>query len=331
MDELTPMDCAVLFLVFNRPDTTGVVFEAIRQARPKRLYVAADGPRPSRSGEAQRCAETRAVATAVDWDCEVKTLFRDENLGCRRAVCSALDWFFSEEEYGVVLEDDCLPSQSWFPFAHEMLERFKDDERVMCIAANHFYGAQHPLEYSYFFSAYAHCWGWASWKRAWALYDRDMDAWPALRADRKFLDVVANGNHLVRRYWKRIFDMAYADRKVDSWAYRWLFSCWKHHGLTILPARNLVNNLGVGEMSTHTTTVSPVIAAAGNDELAFPLKHPPAVVRDVSSDDWESKYVFDIVWPRFAREILRGLPVLGPILGWGRRSLSSLRAKLSRT
>lgn len=323
------INCAVLLLVFNRPDTTSVVFEAIRQAQPKRLYIAADGPRPHRFGEAQRCEEARAVASTVDWDCEVKTLFRNENLGCRKAVSGALDWFFSEEEYGIVLEDDCLPSQSWFPFAQEMLERFKYDERIMCIAANHFYGEQHHLQYSYFFSAYAHCWGWASWRRAWARYDRDMTAWPELKADSKFPDIVANGNRLIRRYWRRIFEMACEDKKIDSWAYRWLFSCWKHNGLTILPARNLVNNLGIGEMSTHTTTVNPVIAAAGNDELAFPLKHPPAVVRDIASDDWESKYVFEIVWPRFAREFLRGLPVLGPILGWGRRSLHLLRKKLS--
>lgn len=324
------LDCPVLFLVFNRPDTTSVVFEAIRQAQPRRLYVAADGPRSGRPGEAQQCDEARAIATAVDWDCEVRTLFRDENLGCRRAVSGALDWFFSEEEYGIILEDDCLPSTSWFPFAQEMLDRFKNNERIMCIAANHFYEGQHHLEYSYFFSAYAHCWGWASWRRAWALYDRDMAAWPSLKTKKKFPETIANGSRLVRRYWRRIFDTAYEDKRVDSWAYRWLFSCWKHDGLTILPAHNLVSNLGFGEMSTHTSAVNSVIAAAGNGELDFPLKHPPTVVRDVLSDDWESKYVYEIVWPRFAREFLRRLPVLGPILGWSRRSLSSIKAKLRR-
>ncbi len=119
-----PLKTAVLFLVFNRPDTTAQVFDAIRKARPPRLYVAADGPRANREGEAEKVAKVREIATAVDWPCEVRTLFRDANLGCKRAVSGALDWFFGEEEAGMVLEDDCLPHPDFFRFCDALLERY---------------------------------------------------------------------------------------------------------------------------------------------------------------------------------------------------------------
>jgi len=119
----------VLFLIFNRPDTTTRVFEAIRAARPERLYVAADGPRMTREGEAERCAEARRIATAVDWPCEVKTLFRETNLGCRAAVSGAITWFFEHEEEGIILEDDCLPDPSFFPYCTELLAHYRDTGR----------------------------------------------------------------------------------------------------------------------------------------------------------------------------------------------------------
>lgn len=164
----------VLFLVFNRAHTTVRVFEAIRQARPARLYVAADGPRPVREGEAERCAEVRRIATNVDWDCEVHTLFRDENLGCRHAVSSAITWFFVYEEEGIILEDDCIPNQSFFLYCAELLERYRDDERIMCITGDNFQKTMEGYPFGYYFYIYNHCWGWASWRRAWSHYDADL-------------------------------------------------------------------------------------------------------------------------------------------------------------
>jgi GT2 family glycosyltransferase len=158
------MNTAILFLIFNRPDTTRRVMEAIRKARPTRLYVAADGPRPHRVEEVAHCEETKRIATAIDWPCDVKTLFRGNNLGCRRAVSEAIDWFFEHEEQGIILEDDCLPDQSFFPFVEEMLERYRWEESIFTIAGVHFHRQAHQPEHSYFFSRYNRT-GGASWRR----------------------------------------------------------------------------------------------------------------------------------------------------------------------
>ena len=152
------LQAPALFLVFNRPDTTARVFEALRAARPARLYVAADGPRPNREGEAARCDDVRRIATQVDWPCKVTTLFRDRNLGCRIGVSTAIDWFFEHEEEGIVLEDDCLPSTSFFPYCAELLARYRHDERVMCVSGDNFQLGREVTQYSYYFSRNIHCW-----------------------------------------------------------------------------------------------------------------------------------------------------------------------------
>ena len=172
----------VLFLIFNRPDTTALVMEAIRAARPARLYVAADGPRPGCPGDAERCAEARRVVTAVDWPCQVKTLFRETNLGCRKAVSSAIDWLFACEEEGIILEDDCVPTSDFFSFCGELLERFRDDKQIMAICGSCYAEAEPNYRASYYFSYYADPWGWATWRRAWRLYDGDLSRWPAFKA-----------------------------------------------------------------------------------------------------------------------------------------------------
>lgn len=285
------MDTAVLLLVFNRPSTTRRVFEVVRKARPKRLYIAADGPRAGREDDANRCEESRAIVTAVDWPCEVKTLFRDTNLGCRLAVGGALDWFFGKEESGIVLEDDCLPGISWFRFAEEMLTRFRYDERVMCISADNFYRRKHKKITSYYFSIYNHCWGWATWRRAWKNYDGEMKNWPELR-NTDWLLRLSYGDKKFERYWKEIFDVAYEGVEVDSWAYRWTFSCWMQNGLTVLPERNLVLNIGFGNDATHTRERKRRDIDHGLEAMHFPLNHPDAVVRDVLADKWTTRNVF---------------------------------------
>lgn len=174
------MHSAVLFLVFNRPDTTRQVLDSIRQARPPRLYVAADGAREDRPGERERCERVRGIATDVDWPCEVHTLFRARNLGCKTAVSGGISWFFEQEEEGIILEDDVLPDQSFFVFCEELLERYRHEAKVTMISGDYFHGNNHQPTASYFFSRYTHIWGWASWRRAWQHYDREMAQWPSL-------------------------------------------------------------------------------------------------------------------------------------------------------
>ncbi|MCP5459188.1 MAG: nucleotide-diphospho-sugar transferase [Gammaproteobacteria bacterium] len=292
----------VLFLVFNRPQTTTRVFEAIRRARPSKLYVAADGPRSDRQGEPERCAEVRRIATSIDWPCDVKTLFRDNNLGCRKAVSEAIDWFFQHEPEGIILEDDCIPDPSFFRYAHELLARYRNDERIMVIAAQHFHGDTHIPQHSYFFSRYNHCWGWASWRRAWQCYDHEMSLWPDLR-DTDWLLGVGNGSQLFKRYWTDIFDRAHAGL-IDSWAYRWTFSCWAQNGLTVLPAKNLVTNIGFGIDATHTIRHTNY-SALPLESLDFPLVHPNFVVRDVMADQWTDRNHFLIRSPMSFKYTIR--------------------------
>lgn len=300
------MQTAVLFLIFNRPNTTSRVFEAIRKARPSSLYVAADGPRPDRRGEKGLCEEVRRIATAVDWPCEVKTLFREKNLGCKNAVSDGITWFFRHEEAGIIMEDDCLPHESWFPFVQELLDRYRDNERVMNISAQHYHRAAHTALHSYFFSRYNSCWGWASWRRAWAHYDHDMSRWPTLR-DTDWLLSIGDGSELFRRFWTRTFDMCHAG-KIDSWAYRWKFSCWAQSGLAILPAKNLVTNIGFGENATHTKCGNGISEDLPLQKMEFPLIHPNYMVRDVVADRWTDSHVYGINLKSEIIAILRQFP-----------------------
>jgi hypothetical protein len=282
---------AVLLVVFNRPDTTKQVMDALRIARPVRLYVAADGPR-DRPGERERCEETRQVATDVDWPCEVKTLFRDTNLGCRRGVSGAIDWFFEAEEQGIILEDDCVPSSSFFSYCSNLLEKHKNDPRIMCVSGSNLLpgGAQTPE--SYYLSRYMMCWGWASWRRAWALYDRDMALWPQFR-DSGGLRAWSDGRREYEEYWRNIFEQAAGD-KIDSWAYRWLFSCWAHSGHTCIPTTNLVSNVGFGVEGTHTTQSSHRLGFLPTGQLPLPIRHPVMMVRNVAADHEKDRFVYSI-------------------------------------
>ncbi len=292
----------ILFLIFNRPETTRRVFEAIRLVRPDKLYIAADGPRLTSPRDPELCAQTRKVLEGVDWPCEVKTLFRRENIGCREAVSGAIDWFFKQEEEGIILEDDCLPDLSFFRYCKELLERYRNDDRIMAIGAQHFHGTRHRPNNSYFFSRYFHCWGWATWRRAWQHYDVDMVEWPELRATDWLLDI-GDGSRWFQAYWKRTFDRV-ALGEIDTWDYQWLYLCWLKSGLCILPTRNLVTNIGFGGDATHTSEEEHGFAFLPMESIGFPLEHPIEVSRDIFADNWTTKNVYGIT---MLRELVKKL------------------------
>lgn len=301
---------AVLFLVFNRPDTTAQVFAAIRQARPPRLYVNADGPRESRAGEEERCAEVRRIATAVDWPCQVKTLFREKNLGCKLGVSAGIDWFFENEEEGIILEDDVLPQPSFFPYCEELLDRYRSDKRIGLISGCNLISNRFSTPDSYFFSRYSHIWGWASWRRAWRHYDVSMLGWPTWR-DSDGLRDISDGSKLFRSYWRAIFQNAYAGR-VDTWDYPWTFACWRKGMVTVLPAVNQTYNLGFGPDATHTTAGIPgCVRESQPQPLALPLKHPEKVNRNAVADRLIDRYFFGITLMNVVKQHVASIPVLG--------------------
>ena len=296
----SPLKTPILFILFNRPDTTRVVFEAIRKIKPLRLYVAADGPRPTRQTDQERCAETRDVIKGVDWDCEVKTLFREKNLGCGVGVSSAITWFYENEPEGIILEDDCLPSESFFWFCQELLEKYRHDNRVMHIGGNNFLeNWPGSKEYSYYFSRNGHIWGWATWRRAWQTYDFKMKIFDQLKEKGFFDDFFLN--RFEKYYRMRKFDEVRHGR-LDTWDYQWDFARFVNSGLSIAPQKNLVRNIGFGADATHTTSADGKNSDLKAMELDFPLKHPPFMLRDIERDrKYFSNFFKDTMLSKFKK------------------------------
>ena len=272
---------AILFLVFNRIDTTKRVFQAIRDIKPTRIYLAADGPRSTHEEDQDRVAEVVAyVLEHIDWKCDVTTLIRKENLGCKRAVSEAIDWFFSHESDGIILEDDCLPDPTFFRFCEELLEYYRGDTRVGMISGDNFQFGQRHGDASYYFSRIAHIWGWATWAHAWKAYDREMAVWPNFSKGKWLNGLVSSRDE--RRYWENIFNLV-ASGKIDTWDYQWVLSCLTNGMLVIMPNVNLVSNIGFGSSATHTTD-SGVYDNAEVGQMTFPLMHPAVILPCLLAD-----------------------------------------------
>jgi hypothetical protein len=269
----------VLFLVFNRPSTTQAVFDRIRQAQPQRLYVAADGPRSHRPDDRENCAAVLGILDQVDWDCQVTKLVRTENLGCGRAVSSAITWFFEQVEEGIILEDDVLPETTFFEYCEGLLERYRDDPSVLSISGSRLPGTP-PTPYSYHFSRYVGIWGWASWRRAWSGYDFGVKAWETAEAKAMLRREFGPGEY---RFFAGVFDNVLAG-KIDTWDYQWWFHVLVRKGLSVTPGVNQTVNLGFDSGGTHTHGVGDEIRNLKSQPLAFPLRHPGAVRADRTQD-----------------------------------------------
>ncbi|WP_244185623.1 methyltransferase type 11 [Mycobacterium marseillense] len=277
----------VIFMIFNRPDTARHAFEALRAAKPPQLLVIADGPRASKPDEAGKCEATRAIIDEVDWDCEVHRNFADANMGIRDRISSGITWAFEIVDRAIILEDDCVPDASFFPYCADLLARYEHDERVMMVSGNNHLFGHAEIADSYYFSRYPHYWGWATWRRAWTKYDMNMTQWPKLR-DRKLFDQYFS-KLSERYYWEAIFEMVYRN-KVDTWAWRWVYSIWANSGLCATPARNLVHNIGFQADATHTHTKwDQVYSSLVAGEMSLPLTHPPTVLASSDKDQLEAK------------------------------------------
>ena len=282
----------ILLIVFSRPNTTKEVFECIRQIQPTRLYIAADAPRKDRPDEIKRCEETRCIVSKVDWPCEVHTLFRDTNLGCKVAVSTAISWFFECEEYGVILEDDCLPDLSFFPFCEELLLKYKDDERIGHIGGNNFLRNDVKSEYSYDFCSVSHIWGWASWRRVWKDYDVNFPYWNEVRDDKY------KRKGLFRNLKEEIYfstflsDVLGGNRGINTWDTQYFFMHRLQNRLSIYPMVNLVTNIGLHSIeATHTTARNDDLFVL-SEEMKFPLKHPVYIKANVEIDDFTIAHQF---------------------------------------
>ena len=276
------LNTPVLFLIFNRPDTTQQVFAKIREAQPKQLFVAADGPRADRENEDNLCRETRAIIEQVDWDCEVKTLFRAENLGCGKAVYSAINWFFENVEYGIILEDDCLPNTTFFSFCETLLKHYQDDDKIMHISGSSFLFGKIAGDGSYYFSKFARIWGWATWRSAWRQVDFEL----------KNLDNFLLQEKNITDYWKNNL-IKTKSHQIDTWDFQWIFTLWLRGGKAITPNVSLVKNIGYNENATHTFKPHWWKSRIKYG-LINTIKHPTTTEIDKDADRFSDKIISNI-------------------------------------
>ena len=271
----------VALFIFNRPDTTRRVFQAIAQVQPAKLLLIADGPRAKNPSDATACPEVRDIVSRVDWPCEVFTNFAESNLGCQERMISGLNWVFSLVEEAIILEDDCLPDLSFFPFCRELLERYRGDSRIAYISGVNLVGEHLNTRDSYYFSEIGGIWGWATWRSEWQRYDRHLDDWPEIKT-RKLLSEIFDQPKVVA-YWTAIFDEMYKRIGPNTWDYQWLYTGLKNNSLVAVSGVNLIANIGFGEGATHTVAADPRLTPA-MDAIEFPLVHPSSFIPRRSLD-----------------------------------------------
>ena len=286
----------VLFLIFNRVETTSIVFGEIKKQQPKKLFIAADGPREHVQGEREQCLLTRnIVLNGIDWDCEVKTLLRENNLGCGRSVSLAIDWFFEHVDEGIVIEDDCLPESGFFSFCEELLEKYRDHQEIMHISVNNFQQGIERGDGSYYFSRLTHIWGWATWKRAWEKYDFTL----ARYRNHSTKDVHPKFCRLINQV---------LNGSLDTWDIQWVMAVWWNDGITITPQVNLVKNIGYGtnKKATHTKARPPKWVRKMKYGNLSKVIHPKKVCVDKDADDFTLETVYtDSLIKSIAKKILR--------------------------
>lgn len=287
---------AVLFVIFNRPSTTLQVFEAIRFAKPSRLYIAADAPRAGNTSDEEKCIATRAVTENIDWPCEVKRLYQEHNLGCSAGPRAAFSWFFAQEKEGIILEDDCVPHPSFFSFATAMLEKYRDNKKIISINGSNL-GYELKDGNSYTFSRFMNMWGWATWADRAGSIDYTLTEWkevkhPLLFLYKKmrqgFFDLDINWY----KYWQHKFDLTITREIISWWDWQWIWHQTLHQKLSIVPAMNLVTNIGFDADATHTHEAGNPAANIPTKAIEQPLKHPSSIQPNFIYEEEYVKWVW---------------------------------------
>ncbi len=287
----------VLLCLYNRPEKTKKVFHAIRQIRPDRLYIAADGPNSTKEDDWEKCNKCRNIIENIDWKCSVFRLFHEKNLGCKKAIISAINWFFENEKQGIILEDDCLPEISFFRYCEELLNYYQNEEKIMHIGGSNFQKGYRRGIGSYYFSNIIHVWGWATWRRAWNKYaytDYDSDS---------AINTVFD-NRYWRRYWIQEMKKAF-EGKIDTWDYQWVYTIWKNKGMGITPNVNMVKNIGFDSDGTHTNAFEEKKLTAIVQNIEFPLIHPEYVCYDRMADKYTMKTHYGLSGINYIKNYLK--------------------------
>ncbi len=282
----------VVFIIFNRPDKVKAVFERIRMAKPQKLFIIADGPRKNIATDIEKCKLCRKIVENIDWDCNVYRNYSDKNLGCGIRPASGLDWVFSQVEEAIILEDDCLPDISFFYFCQELLEKYKNDERIISISGNNFQDYTVCKE-SYYFSYFTLTCGWATWKRVWDKYDYNMALWPEFKK-RKYIYNLFKNKKFAKSVFVDVFDDVYSKKITSVWDYQFSFLSFCNHGLNIVPKVNLVKNIGFDEYATHTFESKSTMAYKMSrlEKMTFPLVHPTIFQKNIEAEHFDMKYAY---------------------------------------
>lgn len=279
------LETPVLLIIFNRFDTTRQVFEAIKKQKPNKFFIAADGARSDVPGDVEKCSLIRKwVLENIDWECEVKTLFQEQNLGCGNGPATAISWFFDHVEEGIILEDDCVPDISFFEYCAILLEKYRHVNSISIISGSNFDKncKYKPVGESYFFSVFPFTWGWATWKRNWNHFDRTIKKW-GNTDKRLFLEFISDNTEF-KSLWKKIFDDIFKDQPSDIWDYQFFFASFWQKQLSIIPSVNLVTNIGDGTEATHTQCYGSEMTNVPRSSISFPLIHPSSITRNLDYD-----------------------------------------------
>lgn len=275
----------LVFMVFNRPTKTRLVFEAIAKAKPTKLFIIADGP--TNKGDEVQCREVKQIIEkGINWPCQVFTNYAEKNMGCKNRISSGLNWVFQNIEEAIILEDDCLPDQTFFRFCQELLEKYRHEPKITQIGGYNFavLDPKFKCSGSYYFSNIGSIWGWATWRRAWQHYDVDISNWPEVK-NNNFLEKVL-GDKLIADHYQSVFDRYY-QKTVNSWDGQWFFARWMQQGLSIVPKDNLVSNIGFDEESAHSLKdPHDARATLTKKSMVFPLQHPTEIAINKKADEY---------------------------------------------
>ncbi|MFC5413072.1 nucleotide-diphospho-sugar transferase [Larkinella bovis] len=290
------METPILLIIFNRPDTTQRIFDIIRVVKPKYLFIAADGPRPDNPTDIEACRAARAIIEQVDWPCTVRTLFRTENRGCGQGPAEAITWFFDHVEEGIILEDDCLPTEDFFDFCTKMLTYYRGSPNISVISGTNLMLKWKSTRQPYLFCLTGPTWGWATWKRAWQYFDYNLTEW----GNESNRDIVKKLLREVEyKYWGTIFDELYKCRRTDVWDYQWYLARLINCPISIVPSVNLVSNIGYGKGATHTIYKSAII------EMPIFSYRYDLFFRDIELDKLFDRVVFERFYNPNKKTLLR--------------------------
>jgi hypothetical protein len=298
----------ILLVAYNRYETTEKVFDVISKVRPKKLFFAVDGHKDVNADKV-KVEKVREIINKIDWDCQIKTLFPKNNLGLKVNVSSAINWFFGEVEAGIILEDDCLPNISFFYFCEELLEKYRNDCRVMHIGGN-FFQKKRVGTGDYYFSQFPHIWGWATWRRAWQYYDIEMKSFPAFRDQSQIKNMFKHV--LIQRFWMDILSLCYQGM-INTWDYQWAYAVFTNNGLCIIPNVNLVSNIGFDFEALHTKNPNSHLASIVKQDIQLPLKHPEFILPNREADYYTNIKVFKAKYSHLSRIVLKKLGLFNTI------------------